>query len=268
METLWNLQFHVVRSHAIVAARHQFGFPYLLAGIAHEDGSEALRSLRWLRRLDEAHQAALSKADPVIQGLVKGCPLQCTVPRFAVLFGRAGSWEEVTPQLLSLVRSIFFGPAHTKVVEDTMQKLRDHECRDGSSKSMARFQAWSSPIDAGVLQTYDFEEVAPATNCAVPKTWASCSSKFSPVHGSDSAKDSLALRDVLQHQSWPTYNSQTIWATYGILNLLMVLHEGNCWEKAADSWTLLYSPSGLAPGPETYLRRTTIPKFTLVELLV
>lgn len=220
MSAIWKLQYNLVRSHAIVSARHEFGFPYLLAGLGHEDEKEALLSLRWLQRLSTAFEAARGRPEPRIRAIVQSSPMQCVVPRLAVLFGRAADWTAVIGQMKALVRAIFYGPSQTKVIEDTIQKLRDHDCRDGASKTMAMFQAWTSPMDAKVLQTYGFAELEPTINCVVPSSWRSDRSKFAAVHGSNSEKDSCELRNILQKQSWTTYNSQTIWSTYGELQLL------------------------------------------------
>lgn len=206
----WKVQYNIIRSHTIVLSKHTMGFPYMLAGLAHEERSECLATLSLLRRFNEAYEVEKQRAELDIKALVRGCPLQCAVPKMACLFGQSAGEQEVSEQLDSLVASILFGPGHTKLVGDTIQKLRDLESRDGSGKRMARFQALERAGGRQGARDVWHPEVGLEHELCLPESWAPSDSKSMATHSSDGSKNGVPLMGIIGQQSWTTYTSQTV----------------------------------------------------------
>jgi hypothetical protein len=211
MQSFWRFVFNMLRSHSIVMVRHIFGWPYLLAGLLHPDPARQKDTFAFLKEAEETRLTARTKGSPDIQKMVSQLPMQSTVSELAILFARAGRWRTVTPQMAELLSCLFRGIGATKLIEDCVQKLRDHETRDASSNIMCHFEQWSAPIGARLLADFNLPEIQPATS-ASHRVGFDAGSLFSQTHGSDGQKDSVDVRRILGEQQWLTFNSQTIWS--------------------------------------------------------
>ena len=190
-QSFWRLAFSMVRSHATVLSRHTSGCPYVLAGILHP--TKWHQSLDFLRRASEAYEAAKVSTVPEIVAMVKNCQLQGSVVRLAVLFGRAGDWRVITSQLRELCQGLFEGMGASKMAEDCIMKMRDHETRDAPSKSAARFRNWSVPVNSKLVEAYGRTEVVPTGNAQVPAEFSD-NRLFEVTHTKSDAGDSVPLR--------------------------------------------------------------------------
>ena len=240
-QSFWRLAFSMVRSHATVLSRHTSGCPYVLAGILHP--TKWHQSLDFLRRASEAYEAAKVSTVPEIVAMVKNCQLQGSVMRLAVLFGRAGDWRVITSQLRELCQGLFEGMGASKMAEDCIMKMRDHETRDAPSKSAARFRNWSVPVNSKLVEAYGRTEVVPTGNAQVPAEFSD-NRLFEVTHTKSDAGDSVPLRGVLSRRVWPTFNSKTVQACWSELHLLMDLHRRGNWALAQRAWQIWLWPEG------------------------
>lgn len=207
------------------------------------EASKVQSALDRLRRLHDAFERAQQVQVAGVQALVRASPLPGTTMLWAFAFAKACSWGSVSPQLDDMCRNLFSGFGQSKLVEDCMQRLRDHEHRDAPARLMEEFRAWQIPVDSNLLNEHGFRELVAHGNAATPDGF-SCDRLFQPVHGSNGDRDSCNLRAILSQQTWVTWNSKTIRNTFGQTELLLYLHANNCWEEASAAWHAWLLPEG------------------------
>lgn len=237
------LVHEVVKCHVGLRLQYTSGCPLFLAGLLHPDAGLREQSMDLLKRLVESHRAAEKKASPTIQKILRGSPLLCTTMRFAAKFAEADKWGSPGPQLTDLVRALFKGFGQTKVIEDSVQTLRDRETRDGPAKNIAYFTQWEGLVHRKVLKAHGFNELQPEGGASVSPGFT-VDRLFRPAHGNSSDGDSLELRKILGPQNWVTYNSVTIKQTWAAMQLIMHLSSKGDWSKADWAWYAGLLPEG------------------------
>lgn len=167
MLDLWRFAFNLLRSRCGSMSMHSDYFPGILTGLLDANPMRRDASLQIFKRHCEAFRAASGK--PAAAALLPRHPLSSTAMRFAMKFGEATKFERISEQFDDFLHALAGGWGQTKLVEDTFQKLRGHECRDNSSKTIWRMQAWERMAEHNMFQQYHREAITPTSSAAVPK---------------------------------------------------------------------------------------------------
>lgn len=159
MAGYWRLIFCLVRSHGNMMMKYILGVPYLFAGLLHPDNDKVSQHFGRLRELYEASEEAQRRGSPLLVDIVTKSPLQTPVALWGFKFASAGKWQRVTAQMREFLGVLFESCGQTKLIEDSVQHLRDHETRDGPSKSLGRFLAWEQLVNGAILGKHSRVEV-------------------------------------------------------------------------------------------------------------
>ena len=200
---------HLLRSRGGSMMVHR-NWPLLLALFISDSDEVKQEGLRLLRQHWADFQAVklFAGASRVVATMVGRSPFQCTFAREAAEVAAGGGAEGwVLWQLSTVARQIFSGFGQTKVVEDGIGKVRDHEDFDVKNKKVSLRAQWSSLREEKVLEMHGRREVtvlqedeAPASE---PVTWDSC------MHHSNKHECSLGLRPLVGKATWPTLTAQS-----------------------------------------------------------
>lgn len=244
MQELWKMIFCITRARATSMSRYSDECPGLLAGMVHTDGAIVRHTLQVFKQHVEAYRAACSKTGRFLQDAVRRHPLSGTAVRFAEAFAAAASFDRVTPQMQDHLLAMFAGWGQTKVVEDTIQKLRDHEQRDSSSKEVCRMQSWENMVSHRVMEQYGRVEIQPTSNATMPNTFGDNLFHPAVVRPGEVKQGKLDLDKILAKVDWVSHSAQSQQNNVAISQLLLHLHQGGSWDFAAQSWKASIMPEG------------------------
>lgn len=234
--------FNMLKAHAGNFLRYSDGSPFFLAGLLHPGAEERSRSMHFFQDMDSAFEVASQKTTTLIKDIIARSPFETTVMKWARKFAKATNFSMPSPQLLDLASALFEACGQSKIVEDSIGVLRDHEVRDSRNTQMALFESWSQPVLAEVIKSYRREEVQPQTGGATDKNFTA-ERLFYPTHRSDDAsQDSVPLRGILGPQTWTTYNSQTCKNAIAEAQFVMYLWRTGQWEEAHSHWQAMLLP--------------------------
>ena len=259
--TFWRVVFNVVRSRSSSIIRFTYGFPALLGGILHEDLAKSAESMKLFRACSEAFEAAKGRAGQRLQKMVWQCPLNGLFLRWCVKFAAAGNWERPTEQLLRMLHCLFRGFGQTKIIEDSIGKLRDLESRAAPSKDIAHFAEWQRLLDSKLFETYERPTVN-ISSAAPVKDNFNADTIFHTVAKSDGSTDSTKLKEIGGKETWPTFNAQSVKNCSAHLALMVLLHSEDKWAEAEAA---IYAQ--LLPEGQIVLQGTTGKIFLVVKVL-
>ena len=134
--------------------------------------------------------------------------------RFAAKFFIAAKYIEVNSQLADLLQALFLATGQTKLVEDAIQKLRDHETRDSTNKSMARMNLWEHLVTHKLWSQHRRSEVEPSTSATPLGNFGA--TLFVPVSGESGEgefeqgldEEKLDLQRVMGKVDWVRFDAQ------------------------------------------------------------
>ena len=144
-------------------------FPGALAGLLSDEfRDEAMANLRenydafvWCR--DQCPLASMKR-------IIKDSIFRTTSMRWVTFFGTRTGWRQ-SPQMMTMVDSIWSSWCQSRIMEVANQKLRDHETRDGPSRVLRHITMWQIPVEHEIMKSYDRPEIAPEQLAArVPDT--------------------------------------------------------------------------------------------------
>lgn len=231
-----------MKAHSGNFARYSHGCPFFLAALLHPSPKQRSASLQLLSDFDSAFKAAAESTIPLIKDIVARSPPECTAMRWARRFGAACNFERCSEQLSDLVRALFTVCGQSKIVEDCIGILRDHETRDSKNTQMALFQAWNQPIMAKLIDQYRRAEIVPETSAPTHKDFVADKIFHSTNRSNDHTQDSVNLRKILGRQDWTTYNFQTCKNPMAEAQLILYLSRTGRWAEAEFSWQIRLVP--------------------------
>lgn len=148
----------------------------------------------------------------------------------------------VSPAMREMLLAVFSSILITKLCEDTNQKLRARESRANAFKIMNRFSVWSTPTEAGIMSSYEREEIAPTGHMSLPRL-SDYGQLFERQHSANK-EDPLKLKAIMGQQNWPAFSAQSQKGTYGEQQLLLYMHERSLWAAATEAWRSSLLPRG------------------------
>ena len=231
----------LIKTRSSSLCTYTSSFPGLLAGLVHDEEAKRKESAVLFARHCRAWESALESTVPKVKELLSRHPLASTPMQFAMKFFKAGKYETVTAQLRSLLDALWGSVGQTKLVEDAIQKLRDHESRDSTNKTMCHMSSWEHLVTHELLKVHHRREVEIVTASPAPSNFGGA--LFVPVaksgqgehdQGIDDTK--LDLQRIMGSADWVSFNAQSSMQRVGESHLLLELHRTGKWHMATRAW--------------------------------
>ncbi len=198
----------------------------------------------------EAFLAAKRSEVPAVKRLLTGHPFHDTFLQWAMAFADLGSWEQVLPQLRSLVEGVFRGFGQSRLLEEANKLIRDSKSRANASKVLNMVRVWQLPVSHKLLAQYQREEIEPTSLAAAPPDPARLNRIFVPPPINSSRQGDLRgiwtrkLQTVTAKQDWFTHNAETGQQVCSNMRLLAALFALGNFALASESWRSSLAPQG------------------------
>ncbi|CAE8636574.1 unnamed protein product [Polarella glacialis] len=254
----WKLVVCLLRERASSMDWHTTSYPGSWAGMLSETQSLADASLAKFKTDWQAYVRARQIPTPVVQQMVGRSPLNSRVVEDMARLAGHCDWT-IHADLKYRVRLIFKGWGHEKMFEDTNQKLRDYEERDGAGKVVQNFKAYQTPQVHGLIAQNRRVEIDVTSTLPTPPR----NDMASIFHFSTKPVGNLPLEGILADRKWDSPTPQSEKRAYGEVALFQKLHELDNWQLAEESWK-----AGVVPEFQFVARKDVANPAWLFSLLV
>ena len=249
MATYWKLCRSLLKTRSSSMALHSCSFPGILAGLLHSDTSQQQHSTDLFALHCRVFKAAEAVNDDAVRKIVSRHPLSSTAMRFAMKFFEAGGYKVVNSQLKDLLKAVYTAVGQSKLIEDAIKALRDHETRDSTNKTMCKMTCWEWLMSHKLWEQHGRTEVQLTTAASPPSSFNA--TLFEPVARSGEGEfqkgideELLDLKRVMGSVDWVNFHAQALMERVGEVQLLRHCFEKNNWELAGAGWMSELLPDG------------------------
>ena len=243
-----NLTLATMKHRALSMASYTLSFPGRLAGLLNvASRADTLKYCRsfWEALLVAEEQALLHTC--VAHLLDKILVADWVVIR-EVLMHLAQTGFTMVPKPVALILdNVFKGTAHSAIVEDGLNKVRDVG-RDTKNRDMSHHKAWHQCVVAKVCEQYGRDEVQVDSMEDTPAPMLQKQS-FSSVSEEPSLEDP-SLQKIMSKPTWTTTHAQGMQSVPTAISYLLHVHAQGTWSNA-DPWcNILFNTGGIITDPD------------------
>ena len=233
------LVFNIVKFRSQSMMWHSDGLPGLLAGLLHSNVECRIAVLQKLKDLWQVFKAvkAAEPKPPFLQKALARSPFSTFLVQLVCHALESSSFHEVPGEIASWLRSVFGSFGTTKLIEDSFNRLRDHESRDAKGPTMRCAKRWDIVVRSSLLGDNQRHELNPKKETVSAKR-ISRGLFHAPAAAESDRLTNFA--SICQRQTWPSPSPQTavhIQADWGLL-LKLYKHspENPTWRSATQGW--------------------------------
>jgi hypothetical protein len=148
---------------------HVDAYPLALAALLDDDAEVRSSAMAKFRTDWEAYAKARTMALPSLAKHVQRSPMATRPMEDFARLGRFYGWDAEAAGALSMrLRQVYKCWGQENIVESAMQKLRDHEARDSSSKSMGDWKIFEALLNSDLLSRFGADAIEPTTTIPQP----------------------------------------------------------------------------------------------------